>query len=205
MARRSYSSPLPFSALLSLSVNDARVMALRAQGLLGSPYPMAGPAAVRAGAARRTAAVEVVLRHLGAVQLDTISVLARNHELVPYARLGAVGREAVEAAYWGNGRDRDHPGPVRSFEYWSHAACILPVQEWPWFAFRRRSYQRLGVRWHEVPRGALDVRLCGRSGESPGFRASRELVSACCVSDACWLRVSIPVQAFLSSGTGGAT
>ncbi|KJK50220.1 hypothetical protein UK12_33720, partial [Saccharothrix sp. ST-888] len=27
-----------------------------------------------------------VLRHLGAVQLDTISVLARSHELDPYAR-----------------------------------------------------------------------------------------------------------------------
>ncbi|HEY7859187.1 MAG TPA: crosslink repair DNA glycosylase YcaQ family protein [Candidatus Nanopelagicales bacterium] len=146
-------SPAP----LSLSADDVRVIALRAQGLLGSPYPVAGASAARAGLVRRTAAVDAVLRHLGAVQLDTISVLARNHELVPYARLGAVGRDAVEAAYWGNGRDRDHPGPVRSFEYWSHAACILPVEEWPWFAFRRRSYQRLGVRWHEVPRGALDV------------------------------------------------
>ena len=32
-----------------------------------------------------------MLRRLGAVQLDTISVLARSHELVAYARLGAVG------------------------------------------------------------------------------------------------------------------
>ena len=35
-----------------------------------------------------------MLRRLGAVQLDTISVLARSHELVAYARLGAVGRAA---------------------------------------------------------------------------------------------------------------
>jgi uncharacterized protein YcaQ len=71
-----------------------------------------------------------LLRTLGAVQLDTISVLARSHELVPYARLGPVGRAAVEHAYWGE--------PHRAFEYWSHAACVLPMEDWPWFAFRRR-------------------------------------------------------------------
>ncbi|MFJ2867409.1 winged helix-turn-helix domain-containing protein [Kitasatospora sp. NPDC087314] len=111
-----------------LSADEARRIALRAQGLLGAPDRRAG--------------VRGVLRHLGAVQLDTISVLARSHELVPYARLGAVGRPAVEAAYWGAGA---------SFEYWSHAACILPVEEWPLFAFRRRRYRDRGHLWgHQV-------------------------------------------------------
>ncbi|WP_415852682.1 winged helix-turn-helix domain-containing protein, partial [Streptomyces albus] len=81
------------------------------------------------------------LRHLGAVQLDTISVLARSHELVPYARLGAVGRQAVEAAYWTG---------AHSFEYWSHAACVLPIEEWPHFAFRRRAFRERGHRWHRM-------------------------------------------------------
>ncbi|MGI5528442.1 winged helix-turn-helix domain-containing protein [Streptomyces syringium] len=108
-----------------LSAEEARRMALRAQGLLGAPDRRAG--------------VRGVLRHLGAVQLDTISVLARSHELVPYARLGAVGRAAVESAYWSG----DH-----AFEYWSHAACILPVEEWPHFAFRRRAMKARGHRWH---------------------------------------------------------
>ncbi|MFE4395077.1 MULTISPECIES: winged helix-turn-helix domain-containing protein [Streptomycetaceae] len=112
-----------------LSADDARRIALRAQGLLGAPDRRSG--------------VRGVLRHLGAVQLDTISVLARSHELVPYARLGAVGRPAVEAAYWGGGT---------SFEYWSHAACLLPVEEWPLFAFRRRRYRDRGHLWgHQVP------------------------------------------------------
>ncbi|MGK5733251.1 winged helix-turn-helix domain-containing protein [Streptomyces sp. URMC 124] len=108
-----------------LSADDARRLALRAQGLLG--------------AQDRRAGARGVLRRLGAVQLDTISVLARSHELVPYARLGAVGRGTVEAAYWSG----DH-----AFEYWSHAACILPVEEWPLFAFRRRAFQARGHRWH---------------------------------------------------------
>ncbi|WP_328547083.1 winged helix-turn-helix domain-containing protein [Streptomyces platensis] len=118
----------------TLSRDDARRMALRAQGLLGAPDRRAG--------------VRGVLRHLGAVQLDTISVLARSHELVPYARLGAVGRPAVEAAYWGTAPS-DAPAPrPHSFEYWSHAACILPIEEWPHFAFRRRARRAKGHRWH---------------------------------------------------------
>ncbi|MCE7082382.1 winged helix-turn-helix domain-containing protein [Streptomyces sp. ST2-7A] len=110
-----------------LSADDARRLALRAQGLLGAPDHRAG--------------VHGMLRDLGAVQLDTISVLARSHELVPYARLGAVGRPTVEAAYW---------TPGHSFEYWSHAACILPIEDWPLFAFRRRARRGRGYRWHQL-------------------------------------------------------
>ncbi|MBL1068519.1 winged helix-turn-helix domain-containing protein [Streptomyces sp. 7-21] len=115
---------------VSLSADEARRIALRAQGLLGAPDRRAG--------------VRGVLRRLGAVQLDTISVLARSHELVPYARLGAVGRRAVEEAYWTPG------GPSGSFEYWSHAACVLPLEEWPLFAFRRRQLRARGHRWHRL-------------------------------------------------------
>lgn len=118
-----------------LSAGQARRVALRAQGLLGAP--------------ERRAGVPGVLRRLGAVQLDTISVLARSHELVPYARLGPVGRAAVEAAYWSPAPD----GRARAFEYWSHAACVLPVEEWPHFGFRRRHYRRRGQRWHRVDAG----------------------------------------------------
>lgn len=104
---------------MELSAQEARRALLRAQGLLGA-------ADLRAG-------VPGVLSRLDAVQLDTISVLARSHELVAYARLGAVGRGAVEAAYWSD--------PPSAFEYWSHAACVLPLDLWPWFAFRRRHFR----------------------------------------------------------------
>lgn len=139
-----------------VSLAQARGMALHAQGLTGGVLPLRPSQAGSAPLKRRVAAVDSTLRHLGAVQLDTISVLARSHELVPYARLGGVGRDAVEAAYWGGGRGNEHPATATAFEYWSHAACILPVEEWPWFAYRRRSYRRRGIRWHEVPTHALD-------------------------------------------------
>jgi uncharacterized protein YcaQ len=81
-----------------------------------------------------------LLRRLGAVQLDTISVLARSHELVAYARLGAVGRAKVERAYWGRGD---------TFEYWAHAASVLPLEQWPLFAFRRRHFRQRHRVWEE--------------------------------------------------------
>ncbi|HVR89364.1 MAG TPA: crosslink repair DNA glycosylase YcaQ family protein [Candidatus Limnocylindria bacterium] len=106
--------------MIELSAAEARRLALHAQGLIG--------------ATDRAAGVPGLLRALGAVQLDTISVLARSHELVAYARLGAVGRTSVESAYWGR--------PVRAFEGLAHAMCIIAIELWPLFAARRRRSAR---------------------------------------------------------------
>ena len=134
------------SPVTALSADDARRLALRAQGLLGAPDRRGG--------------VRGVLRHLGAVQLDTISVLARSHELIPYARLGAVGRAAVESAYWTG---------QHAFEYWSHAACVLPIEEWPHFAFRRRAHRTREYRWHVMrdPAGSMAAVLDRLKAEGP--------------------------------------
>jgi uncharacterized protein len=113
---------------LALSASEARLITLRAQGFIGTEG--------------RGGGVPAMLRRLGAVQLDTISVLARSHELVAYARLGPVPRQRIERAYW-------HPDRPAAFEYWSHAACVLPVEEWPWYAFRRRALRARGRRWHQ--------------------------------------------------------
>ena len=130
--------------MIELTAADARRVALWRQGFLA---PEVTPAvAQRAGERRQTGLVRTMVDALGAVQLDTISVLARSHELVAYSRLGAVRRSAIEAAYWD---DATH------FEYWSHAASILPMASWPLFAFRRREFVRRGVRWHQVSQRAV--------------------------------------------------
>jgi uncharacterized protein YcaQ len=122
-------TPAPPAPEVTLSRDDARRITLRAQGFLGSEGRRGG--------------VPGMLRRLGAVQLDTISVLARSHELVAYARLGPVPRDRIERAYW-------HPRTPVAFEYWSHAACVLPIEEWPFYAFRRRALRARGIRWHTV-------------------------------------------------------
>jgi uncharacterized protein YcaQ len=129
-----------------LSPDDVRRIFLRAQGFLG--------------AAGRSGGVSGMLRRIGAVQLDTISVLARSHELVAYARLGAIGRDRVETAYW-------NPHRPATFEYWAHAACILPIDEWPYYAFRRRGFRARGLRWHEVPERACKEVLARLNAEGP--------------------------------------
>lgn len=115
--------------MTDLTADDARRIILRAQGFLGADGRRDG--------------VPGMLRRVGAVQLDTISVLARSHELVAYARLGPIGRDTTERAYWHN--------PAQAFEYWCHAACVIPVEHWPLYGFRRRAFRERRFRWHEVP------------------------------------------------------
>jgi uncharacterized protein len=129
-----------------LTLDEVRRITLHAQGFLGADGRRGGVAGV--------------LRRVAAVQLDTISVLARSHELVAYARLGPVGREKVEQAYW-------HAAKPRAFEYWAHAACILPLEDWPYYAARRRRIQAQGQRWHKVSQQACDEVLARLKAEGP--------------------------------------
>jgi uncharacterized protein len=121
-------------------------MTLRAQGFIGTEGRRGG--------------VPGMLRRLGAVQLDTISVLARSHELVAYARLGAIGRDKVERAYW-------HPRRPGAFGDWSHAACVLPIEEWPYYAFRRRAFLARGLRWHQSHESVCAEVLARLRSEGP--------------------------------------
>jgi uncharacterized protein len=131
---------------VALSADDVRRLTLYAQGFLGATAKRGG--------------VTGVLRRVSAVQLDTISVLARSHELVAYARLGPVGREAVERAYWPTGKPA-------AFEYWAHAACILPIADWPYYAWRRRAIAARGHRWHQVSEDACQRVLARLRDEGP--------------------------------------
>src|SRR5215813_10180227 len=131
---------------LKLTPDEVRLLTLHAQGLIGTR--------ARAGG------VPAMLRRLGAVQLDTISVLARSHELVAYARLGSVSRSVIERAYW-------HPRTATAFEYWSHAASVLPIEEWPYYSFRRRAFSAKGMRWHQSNRSVCEEVLAKLRSEGP--------------------------------------
>src|SRR5262245_24943147 len=63
-----------------------------------------------------------VIRDLGCVQLDPISVVARSHQLVLFSRLGKYDLAHLDKLLW---EER------RLFEYWAHAASIVLTEEYP--------------------------------------------------------------------------
>lgn len=119
---------------LEVSAADAGALAIAAQRLTG----------------RRHRDPLRLLEQLSAIQIDTISVIARSHELVAFTRLGQVSRGDIARAWWGSGG---------TFEYWAHAACVIPMELWPLFAWRRRRFQ---ARWPGRTREQEEIlaRLC---------------------------------------------
>jgi uncharacterized protein YcaQ len=123
----------------SLTLDQARRIALAAQGLAAPAKRAAGgPAALRAA-----------LDRLGAIQIDSINVVARNHELVLAARAGAHDPAAFELLVY-----RRHAG----FEYWGHAASFLPIGHYRLFLPRmRRMAATTRGWWGDVRRRHADL------------------------------------------------
>ncbi|HEX7145900.1 MAG TPA: crosslink repair DNA glycosylase YcaQ family protein [Actinomycetota bacterium] len=92
----------------ALSIDQARRVVLAAQGL-------AAPARARPAG---PATLGATLERLGAIQIDSINVVARSHELVLAARAGPHDRAAFDRLVY-----RRRAG----FEYWGHAASFLPM------------------------------------------------------------------------------
>jgi hypothetical protein len=102
-----------------MSLRDARRVALSAQGF----------AARRPQGRVDSRHFRRVLDRLGTVQLDSVNVLTRSHELVFFARLGPYDRAALTRWLW---RSRE------VFEYWGHEASLHPVERQPLFRWRGR-------------------------------------------------------------------
>ncbi len=64
---------------------------------------------------------------LGAIQVDSVNVLARAHYLPTFSRYGAYPMSALD--------DLVH-SKRELFEYWGHAACFLPVDLYPLLRWR---------------------------------------------------------------------
>jgi uncharacterized protein len=64
-------------------------------------------------------AAERALEHLGYVQIDTISVVARAHHHTLWNRVPGYRTETLDALVTGR----------RAFEYWFHAASFLPIRD----------------------------------------------------------------------------
>jgi uncharacterized protein YcaQ len=94
---------------IEFSKEAARTLLLAAQGL-GSPP-------------RHSATKDDVLdavRRMGVLQIDSISVVARSPYLVLWSRVGAYDSKWLDELL--------AEGAI--FEYWSHAACFIPIEDY---------------------------------------------------------------------------
>ncbi len=72
------------------------------------------------------------IRQMHLLQIDTISVVARSHHLVLWSRLGDYPLNWLDELL----EDK------QLFEYWSHAACMLPIEDYPLYRPEMLTHER---------------------------------------------------------------
>jgi uncharacterized protein len=106
----------------TLTLERARRIALTAMGFArGRPEP---------GVRRTVQHLRRVVRDVDVVQLDSVNVLARAHELPFWSRLGPHDRSARDAWLWRSGE---------LYEGWIHVASMTGTDVWPLLAHRRAA------------------------------------------------------------------
>lgn len=106
----------------TLPLSAVRLLLLSAQGLLQPP-----------GCPAQKSDVLAAIRRIGALQIDTIHVVARAPYFILFSRLGEYNPAWLD----------EHLAERRLFEYWSHAACFLPTEDYPLYVHRmQREIQR---------------------------------------------------------------
>lgn len=108
-----------------LSEKGARTLMLAAQGLDRRPKKKATKRDVLSA-----------IRRMGALQIDTIQVVARSPYLVLWSRLGDYEPRWLDELL----------AEGRLFEYWSHEACFLPAEDFRLYRGRMLAAESQG--WH---------------------------------------------------------
>src|SRR5205823_12403602 len=111
---------------MQLSHDAARALMLAAQGLDGRPTRPATKADV----------LETI-RRMGVLQIDTIHVIARSPYMVLWSRLGDYETGWLDELL----------AEGALFEYWSHEASFLPIEDYPLYRYRMTDQGELGWKW----------------------------------------------------------
>jgi uncharacterized protein len=104
---------------MNLSNTAARALLLAAQGLQERPTELACKEDCLAA-----------IRRMGLLQIDTISVVARSPYLVLWSRVGDYELNWLEELLAEGGL----------FEYWAHAVCFLPIEDFGLYRRRMLEY-----------------------------------------------------------------
>src|SRR5690242_1168208 len=140
----------------SLSVAQARRIALAAQGFLDKPH-----------AAPTMRTVQRTLERTGVLQVDSVNVLQRAHYMPLYSRMGPYDVDLLRRASEGR--------PRRMVEYWAHVQAFMPVELWPVMQHRMDHYRHKRGKWSIVEaEPGLEERLLEEIRER-GASTAREL------------------------------
>ncbi|MCI0708992.1 MAG: winged helix DNA-binding domain-containing protein [Chloroflexi bacterium] len=110
---------------ITLSQDAVRGLMIAAQGLHQDSRPPTSKQDVRS-----------IIRQMHVLQIDSIHVIARSPYLVLWSRLGQYDPQWLDELL----------AEGALFEYWSHAACFLPIEDYPlyqsavWMAERVQSW-----------------------------------------------------------------
>jgi uncharacterized protein YcaQ len=126
-SRTGYGPDVP-SRVTRLSGSAARRIALAAQGF-------AEPRPARSVGRRE---LRQLVDRIGLIQIDSVNTLVRAHELPAFARLGPYPRTLIKES---TERHRD------LFEYWGHAACLMPIRTQPLWRWRMDAMRDRERRW----------------------------------------------------------
>lgn len=123
-------SPYPLSAV--------RALALHAQGL-GEP--------LRRGARPNSDDVYAAVKRVRWVQIDTLQVVNRAQYLTLWSRLGNYDSQLLDNLLFDDG-NTSSDNRRRLFEYWAHAACIIPLTDYAYFLPQMRQRKEGHGTWH---------------------------------------------------------
>lgn len=102
----------------TLSLAEARRLAIAAQGFGQRP------------AKATVAHIDRLASRIHAFQIDSVNVLARAHYVPAFARLGPYPMQSLDALAY---KKRT------LFEYWGHAACLMPIALYPLVRYRMHA------------------------------------------------------------------
>ena len=111
---------------MKLTQETVRLAMLAAQGLL-----------TPSSAAAKKSDLLSVIRQMGYLQIDTIHAVRRSHHLVLWSRLGAYDPDWVYQIH----------AEGHLFEYYAHALCYLPIEDYPTYRGMMLYDGRTGNYW----------------------------------------------------------
>lgn len=109
-----------------------------------------------------------LVRDLGCLQLDPISVVARSHQIVLWSRLGPYDLANLDTLLW---QERS------LFEYWAHAASIVLTEDYPVHCLMMRRYSTGDSGWAKRVRAWVEENAALRDAMLVQLRERGALLS----------------------------